>query len=231
MPMGWTSENVAGDFNVSREEMDAYAALSFQRAEKAQKEGWFADEIVPFTVTVKDAKTGSSTVRTIEKDDGIRYGTTQESLLKIRPAFPQWGPSRTTGGNASQITDGAAAVLLMRRSRADALGVKVIGKFVTTAVAGVPPRVMGVGPLYAIRMVLEATGLAKDDVALYEVSWACCAAMHGRVWISTNGLANWLPLDQRGVCVPVCVLREGARSRCREGERERRSDRSGPPVR
>ena len=168
--MGWTSENVAGDFNISREEMDEYAALSFQRAEKAQKEGWFANEIVPFTVTIKDPKTGSSTTKTITQDDGIRPGTTQASLLKIRPAFPQWNPSRTTGGNASQITDGAAAVLLMRRSKAEELGVAVIGKYVTTAVAGVPPRVMGVGPLYAIQMVLEMTGLNKDDVDLYEVS-------------------------------------------------------------
>ena len=167
--MGWTSENVAADFNISREEMDNFAALSFQRAEKAQREGRFADEIVPFTAYVKDPTTGQRTAKIVDKDDGIRYGTTKEALLKVRPAFPQWSPAQTTGGNASQITDGAAAVLLMRRSKAEELGLKVIAKYITTAVAGVPPRVMGVGPLYAIPMALELAGLTKEEVDLYEV--------------------------------------------------------------
>lgn len=167
--MGWTSENVAADYDISRDEMDAFAALSFQRAEAAQKEGRFDAEIVPITAYVKDPSTGERRPQVITKDDGVRYGTTKESLLKIRPAFPQWGRGQTTGGNASQVTDGAAAVLLMRRSKAEELGVQVIGKHVTTAVTGVPPRVMGVGPLYAVPMVLEATGLSKDEVDLYEV--------------------------------------------------------------
>lgn len=170
MPMGWTSENVAGDFNISREEMDEFAALSYQRAERAQKAGLFEAEIVPITTPIVDARTGERSTKVVTKDDGIRYGTTQQSLLKIRPAFPQWSPSQTTGGNASQITDGAAAVLLMKRSKAEELGLKVLGKHVTTAVTGVAPRIMGVGPAYAIPIALANAGITKDDVDLFEVS-------------------------------------------------------------
>ena len=221
-PMGWTSENVAGDYSISREDMDAFAAASFQRAERAQKEGRFDAEIVPFTAYVTAPTTGARTAKVITKDDGIRFGTTKESLLKIRSAFPQWAPSYTTGGNASQITDGAAAVLLMRRSKADELGVKVIGKHVTTAVTGVPPRIMGVGPLYAIPMALEMAGLTKDEVDLYEVRSGILAS--GRL-VPDN------VVDQRGVRVAICVLRETTWSRQGEGEREWRSNRSGSSIR
>lgn len=169
MPMGWTSENVAVDYNISREEMDEFAALSYQRAERAQKAGLFEAEIVPFTAPVVDAKTGERTTKVVAKDDGIRYGTTKEALLKIRPAFPQWGRAQTTGGNASQITDGAAAVLLMKRSKAEQLGLKILGKHITTATTGVSPRVMGVGPAYAIPIALAKAGITKDDVDLFEV--------------------------------------------------------------
>ncbi|KAI1789798.1 3-ketoacyl-CoA thiolase [Ganoderma leucocontextum] len=172
MPMGWTSENVAEDFNVSREDMDELAALSFQRAEKAEKEGVFASEIVPFTAYVKDPGTGERTTKILTKDDGIRYGTTKEGLLKIKGAFPQWGKGYTTGGNASQITDGAAAVLLMTRRKAEQLGLKILAKHVTTSVTGLAPRIMGIGPSVAIPMVLEATGLTKDDVDLFEINEA-----------------------------------------------------------
>lgn len=103
-PMGWTSENVSRDFGITREEMDKYAAESFQRAEKAQKEGWFDDEIVPIKTKVKGPD-GEEKEVVLTRDDGIRPGTTPESLGKIRVAFPQWGPT-TTGGNASQVTDG-----------------------------------------------------------------------------------------------------------------------------
>lgn len=103
-PMGWTSENVSRDFGITREEMDKYAAESFRRAEKAQKEGWFDDEIVPIKAKVKRPD-GEVKEVVLAKDEGIRPGTTAEALGKIRVAFPQWGPT-TTGGNASQVTDG-----------------------------------------------------------------------------------------------------------------------------
>jgi acetyl-CoA acyltransferase 1 len=104
-PMGQTSENVGHDFNITREEMDRFANESFTRAEVAQKAGWFDDEIVPITTKVKDPKSGEVKEVTLTKDEGPRYGTTMESLAKVRPAFPQFG-DRTTGGNASQVTDG-----------------------------------------------------------------------------------------------------------------------------
>lgn len=169
MPMGWTSENLAGDFNVSRADMDELAAKSFQRAEAAQKAGRFTNEIVPFTAFVNDPESGRRTTKVITQDDGIRYGTTKEALGRIRAAFPQWGPAHTTGGNASQISDGVAAVMLMSRRKAEELGVKILAKYVTTAVTGVAPRVMGIGPRYAIPLVLDMVGISKEDVDMFEV--------------------------------------------------------------
>lgn len=186
MPMGWTSENLAEDYDVSRDEMDAFAAMSYQRAEKADKEGVFASEIVPFTAYVNDGS-GQRTTKLVTKDDGIRYGTTKENLLKIRPAFPQWGRAQTTGGNASQITDGAAAVLLMKRRKAEQLGLKILAKHVTTSVCGVAPRVMGIGPTVAIPRVLEATGLSKEDVDVFEVNFPPRACV---LWFGFNARAQ-----------------------------------------
>ncbi|KAH7106779.1 3-ketoacyl-CoA thiolase [Auriculariales sp. MPI-PUGE-AT-0066] len=171
MPMGWTSENVAQDFGISRATMDKYAAMSFQRAEKAQATGKFT-EIVPTEGFSKDPTTGERKRILVSADDGIRPNTTAEGLGKIRSAFPQWAPSHTTGGNASQITDGAAAVLLMTRKRAEELGLKPIAKYVTTSVVGLAPRIMGIGPSFAIPEVLKASGLGKEDVDLFEINEA-----------------------------------------------------------
>lgn len=121
-PMGWTSENVAADFNISRARMDEVAALSHQRAEAAQRNGYFANEIVP-TEAYGKTEDGKKVKITVSEDDGIRKGTTKEALARIRSAFPQWAPGNTTGGNASQITDGGAFVLLMTRRKAEQLGV------------------------------------------------------------------------------------------------------------
>lgn len=104
-PMGQTSENVGKDYSISRESQDRYAAESYQRAERAQKAGWYDDEIVPITTTIKDPKSGEEKEVTLTKDEGPRYGTTFESLSKIRPAFPDYG-DKSTGGNSSQVTDG-----------------------------------------------------------------------------------------------------------------------------
>lgn len=171
-PMGQTSENVAGDFGVSRESMDKFAAESYQFAEKAQREGWTKDEITPVETNWVDPKSGSSEIRVVDADDGVRYGTTAESLGKIRPAFPNWSPSHTTGGNASQITDGAAAVVLMRRKQAEALGQPIVGKFVGATVVGLEPRIMGIGPSLAIPKMLAKTGLDKADVDIFEINEA-----------------------------------------------------------
>jgi len=171
-PMGWTSENVAAEFNVTRAEQDAFAAESFQKAEYAQKNGYFTKEIVPFTVLQKEPGSDKRVPVGVKEDDGIRYGTTADALLKIRSAFPQWGNATTTGGNASQITDGAAAVLVMTRREAEKRGLPILAKHITTAVAGCPPRIMGIGPIYAIPLALKNAGLELKDVDLFEINEA-----------------------------------------------------------
>ncbi|CAM1510884.1 Fc.00g083970.m01.CDS01 [Cosmosporella sp. VM-42] len=169
-PMGWTSENVCKDFNISRENMDKYAAESFQRAEKAQKAGWFEDEIVPIQTKVKGPD-GEWKEVTVSKDEGIRPGTTFEGLSKIRSAFPQYGPC-TTGGNASQVTDGAAALLLMKRSTAIKLGQPIMAKYVGSTVAGLAPRIMGIGPSIAIPKLLSIYNVSLNDMDVIEVNEA-----------------------------------------------------------
>ncbi|KAJ5907652.1 hypothetical protein N7495_000334 [Penicillium taxi] len=171
-PMGQTSENVASQFNLTREQLDKFAAGSFQKAERAQKAGWFEDEIVPVKTQIKDPKTGEIKDIVVDQDDGIRYGTTAESLGKIRAAFPQWTPSATTGGNASQITDGAAALVLMKRSKAQELNQPIVGKFCGATVAGLEPRIMGIGPSIAIPKILGKFGLSIDEIDIFEINEA-----------------------------------------------------------
>lgn len=170
-PMGQTSENVAAQFNISREQHDKFAAASFQKAERAQKAGWFKDEIIPIKTQIRDPKTGEVKTIVVDRDDGIRYGTTAEGLAKIRAAFPQWG-GKTTGGNASQVTDGAAALVLMKRSKALELGQPIVGKFCGATVAGLEPRIMGIGPSIAIPKILGKFGLTKDDIDVFEINEA-----------------------------------------------------------
>ncbi|EWC45293.1 peroxisomal 3-ketoacyl-CoA thiolase [Drechslerella stenobrocha 248] len=170
VPMGQLSEQMAKDRGVSRASQDAFAAESFQKAWKAQQEGLFDEEIVPLTVSFEDPKTGETKKITVSKDDGVRPNMTAESLGKIRAAFATDGSIHA--GNASQVSDGAAAVLLMRRSKAEQLGLKIMGKYATAAVAGVPPLLMGVGPWKAIPKALEKTGISKDDVDIYEINEA-----------------------------------------------------------
>jgi len=170
IPMGITSENVAADYNISREVQDAFAAASFQKAAKAQKEGRFKAEILPIEVTWVDPKTEEEKKIVVDYDDGVRDGVTKESLAKLKPAFSKEGS--THAGNASQVSDGAAAVLLARRSVAKKLGLPILGKFVSAATIGVPPRIMGVGPAYAIPRVLEKTGLTQNDIDFFEINEA-----------------------------------------------------------
>ncbi|ORX70816.1 thiolase [Linderina pennispora] len=169
IPMGFTSENVAKEFGVDRKKQDAFAALSHQKAAKAQKEGLFDAEIYPIKTTILD-KDGNAKEIVVSRDDGVRPEATAESLGKLRPAFSADG--FTTAGNASQVSDGAAAVLLMKRSKAVELGLSIQGKFIAAAVAGVPPRIMGVGPAYAVPAVLKKTGLKVDDLDIVELNEA-----------------------------------------------------------
>lgn len=223
-PMGQTSENVGKDFNISRAQQDVYAAESFRRAEAAQKEGWFDDEIVPITTRVKDPKTGEEKSVTVSKDDGVRYGTTVDSLSKIRPAFPQFG-DKSTGGNSSQVTDGAAAVLLMRRSKAIELGQPILAKFVGATVAGVPPRVMGIGPTAAIPKLLEKFNIEKNEVDIYEINEAFASMAvycvqnlgldHAKVNPRGGAIALGHPLGATGARQIATILSEARRTKAK----------------
>ncbi|KAM6452966.1 3-ketoacyl-CoA thiolase, peroxisomal isoform 1-T1 [Liasis olivaceus] len=169
IPMGITSENVAERFGVSREKQDAFAFASQQRAVQAQKLGWFKNEIVPVTTTFTDEQGTEKTI-TVLQDEGIRPNTSLEGLAKLKPAFKEGGTS--TAGNSSQVSDGAAAVLLARRSAAAQLGLPVLGVLKSYAVVGVPPDVMGIGPAYAIPVALKKAGLTVDDIDVFEINEA-----------------------------------------------------------
>ncbi|KAI9872602.1 MAG: 3-ketoacyl-CoA thiolase with broad chain length specificity [Pleopsidium flavum] len=170
VPMGVLSEQMAKDRSVSRTDQDTFAASSYQKAVKAQQAGLFDAEIAPLTVKYIDPKTDEEKTITVDKDDGIRPGITAESLAKIKPAFAKDGSIHA--GNASQISDGAAAVLLMKRSTAERLGQTIIGKYVASSVVGVKPLLMGIGPWKAIPIALEKAGISKDDVDIYEINEA-----------------------------------------------------------
>ncbi|XP_026871987.2 3-ketoacyl-CoA thiolase A, peroxisomal-like [Electrophorus electricus] len=169
IPMGITSENVAERFGITREKQDTFAFSSQQKAALAQRQGLFDQEIVPITTRFVD-ENGTERTITVSKDDGIRPGTTAEGLAKLRPAFKEDGS--TTAGNASQVSDGAAAVLVGRRSAVEALGLPVLGVLRASAVVGVAPDVMGIGPAYAIPAALQKAGLTVDDVDVFEINEA-----------------------------------------------------------
>ncbi|XP_068837818.1 3-ketoacyl-CoA thiolase, peroxisomal isoform X1 [Capricornis sumatraensis] len=169
IPMGITSENVAERFGISREKQDTFALASQQKAARAQSQGCFQAEIVPVTTTVRDDK-GTEQSVTVAQDEGIRSSTTMEGLAKLKPAFKEGGS--TTAGNSSQVSDGAAAILLARRSKAEELGLPILGVLRSYAVVGVPPDIMGIGPAYAIPVALQKAGLTVDDVDIFEINEA-----------------------------------------------------------
>ncbi len=170
VPMGVLSEQMAKDRKIPRSEQDAFAASSYQKALKAQEAGLFDEEIAPLTVKYTDPKSDEEKTVTVTKDDGVRPGITAESLSKIRPAFAKDGSIHA--GNASQVSDGAAAVLMMKRSTAQKLGQPIIGRFVAASVVGVPPLLMGIGPWKAIPIALAKAGISKDEVDIFEINEA-----------------------------------------------------------
>ncbi|MCZ0756590.1 acetyl-CoA C-acetyltransferase [Anoxybacillus sp. J5B_2022] len=172
MSMGHTAEQVALKYGVTREDQDAFAVRSHQRAAKAIQEGKFVDEIVPVEVTIRKLENNKLVEKTVlfSEDEGVRPDTNMETLAKLRPAFAVNGT--VTAGNASQTSDGAAAVMVMEREKAESLGLKPLGKFRSFAVAGVPPEVMGIGPVAAIPKALKLAGLELSDIGLFELNEA-----------------------------------------------------------
>ncbi|CAI9107472.1 OLC1v1006831C1 [Oldenlandia corymbosa var. corymbosa] len=170
LPMGMTSENVAERYGVTRQEQDQAAVLSHKNAAAASASGKFKDEIVPVLTKITDPKTGETKEITVSVDDGIRPSTNLADLAKLKPAFKKNGT--TTAGTSSQISDGAGAVLLMKRSLALQKGLPILGTFRSFSVVGVDPAVMGIGPAVAIPAAVKAAGLEVNDIDLFEINEA-----------------------------------------------------------
>ncbi|MEM8577929.1 MAG: acetyl-CoA C-acyltransferase [Pseudomonadota bacterium] len=180
MTMLETAENVAERYNVSREAQDAYAAQSQERTHQAQQAGKFDDEIVPLTsvmmVQNKETKEISEHEVTLEKDEGNRPGTSAESLAGLQPVFKNGMHVKEgkfiTAGNASQLSDGSSAAVVMEASVAEKKGLQPLGRYVGVTAAGCEPDEMGIGPIYAVPKLLEAHGLKMDDIGLWELNEA-----------------------------------------------------------
>ncbi len=173
--MGLTAENVAREFRVSREEQDAFALESHRKALAAIEAGRFRDEIVPLPVREIVVENARRTVHeySFDTDEGPRHDTSIEALTKLKPAFKSDGT--VTAGNASQMSDGAAAVMVMSESKARELGLKPLARFVAYATAGVRPELMGIGPVEAIPKVLKQAGLKLENIDLVELNEAFAA--------------------------------------------------------
>jgi len=172
VPQGISAELIADKWDLSREDLDTYAARSQRLAEQATEEGRFDREIIPVQARPIDKETGKliELDEMVTKDEGIRPGTTVETLAKLKPAFKEDG--KVTAGNSSQITDGASAVLIMSADKADELGLRPRARFHTFALAGVDPITMLTGPIPATHKALERSGLSMDDIDLTEINEA-----------------------------------------------------------
>ncbi|CAN6239038.1 unnamed protein product [Urochloa humidicola] len=227
LPMGITSENVAHRYGVTRQEQDQAAAESHRRAAAATASGKFKDEIVPVPTKIVDPKTGEEKKVVISVDDGIRPGTTASGLGKLKPVFKKDGT--TTAGNSSQVSDGAGAVLLMKRSVALKKGFPILGVFRSFAAVGVDPAVMGVGPAVAIPAAVKSAGLEIQDIDLFELNEAfasqfvyCCNKLgldRSKVNVNGGAIALGHPLGATGArCVATLLNEMKRRGRdCRFG--------------
>ena len=217
--MGNTAENVATKWQITREEQDRFAVASQNKAEKAQKEGRFKDEIIPFTVKGRKGDV------VIDQDEHIRPGTTYEALAKLRPAFSKEGT--VTAGSASGINDGAAALVLMTRAEAERRGLTPMGTIASWATAGVDPAVMGSGPIPASRKALEKAGWSTKDLDLVEANEAfaaqALAVNKDMGWdpsiVNVNGgaIAIGHPIGASGARVLTTLLFEMARRDAKKG--------------
>lgn len=222
--MGVTAENVAKRFGIPRDAQDEFAFTSQQRAAKARADGKFKDEIVPVTTTVFD-DAGRAHKVTVTEDTILRPETTLEALTKLRPAFNASGT--VTAGNASPLTDGAAAVVVMSEAKAKELNVKPLGYFIDFQVAGVPADIMGIGPVPAVRKLLEKNKLKASDIDVFELNEAFasqslyCIRELGldREKVNPNGGAIALghPLGVSGARMTATILRELARRKAKRG--------------
>ena len=217
--MGITAENVASQWQISRDMQDQFALESQNKAEAAQKAGKFKDEIIGFTV-----KTRKGDI-VVDADEYIRHGATLESMQKLRPAFTKDGT--VTAGNASGLNDGAAAVMLMTDKEAEKRGLKVLARIASYATAGLDPSIMGVGPIYASRKALDKAGWKAADLDLVEANEAfaaqACAVNKDMGWdpacVNVNGgaIAIGHPIGASGCRILNTLLHEMARRDAKKG--------------
>ena len=230
--MGLTAENLARKYEITREQQDEFALRSHQRAASAIDAGKFKDETVPYTVVTREPEPGKSgkarikVVETVfEADEGVRRDTSLEGLAKLRPAFHARGT--VTAGNASQMSDGAAAALVMSAARAEALGLKPVARLVSFATAGVAPEEMGIGPAVAIPKALKLAGLKLDDIGPIELNEAFAAQALAvikaldldpeRINVNGGAIALGHPLGCTGAKLTASILREMQRTKARYG--------------
>ncbi|MDR5834079.1 acetyl-CoA C-acetyltransferase [Caballeronia sp. LZ034LL] len=218
--MGTTAENVAKEFGITREQQDAFAALSQNKAEKAQKEGRFNDEIVPVSIPQRKGEPLQ-----FNTDEFVRHGVTAEALAGLKPAFSKEGT--VTAANASGINDGAAAVVVMSAKKAEALGLTPLARIKAYANAGVSPKIMGMGPVPASKRCLERAGWSVNDLDLMEINEAFAAqalAVHQQMgWdqskINVNGgaIAIGHPIGASGCRILVTLLHEMQKRDAKKG--------------
>ena len=217
--MGITAENIAQDWGLTREQLDEFAAWSQNKCEKAQAEGKFKEEIVP--VEVKKKK---ETIL-FDTDEGPRKGVTKESIGKLRPAFKEGGV--VTAGNASGINDGAAAVIVMSEEKAKELGVTPMATWIGGELAGVEPRIMGIGPVASTRKVMAKTGYKIEDFDLVEANEAFAAQSVAvghdlgfdldKLNVNGGAIALGHPVGASGCRILVTLLYEMARRDAKKG--------------
>ena len=217
--MGTTAENVARQFQITRDEQDRFALASQNKAEAAQKAGRFKDEIVAFTVKGRKGDT------VVDQDEYIRHGATLEAMTKLRPAFDKEGT--VTAGNASGLNDGAAAALLMTEEEAARRGISPLARIVSWATAGVDPKIMGTGPIPASRKALEKAGWSINDLDLVEANEAfaaqACAVNKDLGWdpsiVNVNGgaIAIGHPIGALGARILTTLLFEMRRRDAKKG--------------
>jgi acetyl-CoA acyltransferase len=227
MSMGHTAEEVAKRYKVSREEQDHYALTSHQKASEALKKGLFKEEIAPITITKweETAKGYTSSEQLFSQDEGVRADTSREVLAKLKPAFHTKGT--VTAGNASQVSDGAAVLLLMSREKAESLSLRPIARFISYGVAGVAPEIMGIGPVEAVPKALKLAGLKLDDIDLCEVNEAFASQVihvnkrlgldSAKVNVNGGAIALGHPLGCTGARLSLSLIYEMRRRNNRYG--------------
>jgi len=226
--MGLTAEALANKYEISRQEQDEFSLKSHQKAAEAIKSGRFKDEIVSLDVRVDETDEKGRVLRrevAFDTDEGVRYDANIEGLQKLKPAFHVKGT--VTAGNSSQMSDGAAAVVIMSAEKAEELGLKPLARFVAYATSGCLPEEMGIGPVYAIPKVLKMAGLTMDDIDIFELNEAFAAQSlavikalemnPAKINVNGGAIALGHPLGCTGAKLTASILREMDRRNARYG--------------